>query len=104
MNHSAFQAILQDKDLRHTQDGQAIAEFVVTIPPLREEDPPENLKAIYWGENGEKAHRSLQPGDQLILQGQLKITKVTHKTGEEEYVEQQASLIVEKINRIQRAS
>lgn len=104
MNQCAFQAILLEKDLRHTQDGQAIAEFVVTIPPLRKEDPPENLKAIYWGETGEKAHQSLQPGDQLILQGQLKVTKVTHKMGEEEYVEQQASLIVEKINRIQRAS
>ncbi|ABW32501.1 hypothetical protein [Acaryochloris marina] len=53
MNHCAFQTSHQAKDLRHTQDGQAIAEFVVTIPPLREEDPPENLKAIYWGENGE---------------------------------------------------
>lgn len=100
MNHCAFQAILQHKDLRHTQDGLAVAEFVVAIEPLREEDPPETLKAIYWGESGEKAHQALQPGDQLILQGQLKITKVTHKTGEEEYVEQQASLIVEQINRI----
>ncbi len=50
------------------------------------------------------SQRHIPVGDQLILQGQLKITKVTHKIGEEEYVEQQASLIVEKINRIQRAS
>ena len=64
----------------------------------------ETLKAIYWGESGENAHQALQPGDQLILQGQLKITKVTHKTGEEEFVEQQASLMVEKINRIHHAS
>ena len=96
MNHSAFQAILQDKDLRHTQDGQAIAEFVVTIPPLREEDPPEQ----FTGGKMEKTPTVPYNGDQLILQGQLKITKVTHKMGEEEYVEQQASLIVEKINRI----
>lgn len=108
MNHCAIQAILQDKTLRHTQQGQAmtsgrsltIAEFVVEIDPLREGDPPETLKAIYWGESGEKAYNALEPGDQLILQGSLKITKLTHKTGDEESVEQQASLIVEKINRI----
>lgn len=104
MNYCAFQAILQDKVLRQAQDGLAVAEFVVGIDPLREEDPPETLKAIYWGEGGEKAHQALQPGDQLILQGQFKITKMTHKTGDEEYVEQQASLIVEQINRIHSAS
>ncbi|MGR3279380.1 hypothetical protein ACSYAD_30400 [Acaryochloris marina NIES-2412] len=37
----------------------AIAEFVITIDPLREGDLTENLKALYWGENGEKAHNLL---------------------------------------------
>ncbi|ABW31558.1 single-stranded DNA-binding protein [Acaryochloris marina] len=80
MNTCAFQGILLEKSLRYTQERRAIAEFVVEINPLREEDPRENLKAIYWGENGEKAHNALQAGDQLILQGQLRINKVTHKT------------------------
>ncbi|MGR3279527.1 single-stranded DNA-binding protein [Acaryochloris marina NIES-2412] len=104
MNTCAFQGILLQKSLRYTQERRAITEFVIEISPLREGDPKENLKAIYWGENGEKAHNSLQTGDQLILQDQLRINKVTHKTGNEEYVEQQASVIVEKINRIQHAS
>ncbi|ABW33066.1 hypothetical protein AM1_F0118 (plasmid) [Acaryochloris marina MBIC11017] len=34
------------------------------------------------------------------MQGQLRINKVTHRLGNEEYVDQQASLIVDKINRI----
>lgn len=101
MNLSAFQGILLEKTLRYTQEGRAIAEFIIEIDPLREGDPKENLKALYWGESGEKAHNALQTGEQLVLQGQLRINKVTHKTGNEEYVEQQASLIVEKINRIQ---
>lgn len=71
---------------------------------MREGDPIENLKALYWCENGEKAHNALQTGEQLVLQGQLRINKVTQKTGNEEYVEQQASVIVEKFNRIQHAS
>lgn len=100
MNHCVIQAILQDKSLRHTQKGQAIAEFVVAFDPLREGDPIETLKALYWGESGEKAYQALQTGDQLILQGRLKITQVTHKVGDEEYAEQQARLIVEQINRI----
>lgn len=104
MNSCAFQGILLEKSLRYTQERRAIAEFVVVIDPLREEDPTENLKAIYWGESGEKAHNALQAGDQLILQGQLRINKVTHKMGNEEFVEQQASVIVEKINRIHSPS
>ncbi|ABW32356.1 single-stranded DNA-binding protein [Acaryochloris marina] len=101
MNTCTFQGILLERSLRYTQERRAIAEFVVEINPLMEEDPKENLKAIYWGENGEQAHNALQAGDQLVLQGQLRINKVTHRLGNEEYVEQQASVIVEKINRIQ---
>ena len=47
MNSCAFQGILLEKSLRYTQERRAIAEFVVVIDPLREEDPTENLKAIY---------------------------------------------------------
>ncbi|KAI9129464.1 hypothetical protein [Acaryochloris sp. CCMEE 5410] len=63
MNTCAFQGILLEKSLRYTQERRAIAEFVVEINPLREEDPKKSLKAIYWGENGEKAHNALQVGN-----------------------------------------
>ena len=59
MNHFAVQGILQEKTLRYTQEKRAIAEFAVEINPLREEDPKENLKVLYWGESGEKAHNAL---------------------------------------------
>ena len=77
MNQCILQATLQEKTLRHTQEGQPIAEFIVSFPALGKEELSETLKVIYWGERGEKAYDALQLGNPLVITGQLRITKVT---------------------------
>ncbi len=104
MNQCILQAQLQEKTLRHTQQGQPIAEFIVSFPAIGSNDLLETLKVLYWGERGEKAYHALQLGELLVLTGQLRITKVTHQIGDQNYPEQKASLIAEKIHRLSRSS
>ncbi|NJK27371.1 MAG: single-stranded DNA-binding protein, partial [Coleofasciculaceae cyanobacterium SM2_3_26] len=58
--------IIQDPQLRYTQDNQtAIAEMLVQFPGLRPEDPMSTLKVVGWGNLAQDIQKSYRQGDRV---------------------------------------
>ncbi|MUH00791.1 single-stranded DNA-binding protein [Scytonema sp. UIC 10036] len=87
--------IIQEPQLRHTQDGLELTEMVVQFPGLRAEDPPATIKAVGWGTLAEHIHQNYHQGDRVLLEGRLNMNTVPHQEG---YKEKRAELTIQKIH------
>ena len=99
MNHCLIQAIITSApQMRYTKENQtAIAEMIVNFKGLRSEDPTRDLKIIGWGNIAQEMVDELKEGQNIVIEGRLKMNSVTRKDGTKE---KQPELTASKIHQI----
>ena len=86
MNHCgrAVEAI-DAPTVRYTQDNQTpIAEMAVRFDPLREGDPPGELKVVGWGNLAQELQNRVQTGQRLLIEGRLRMNTMPRGDGMKE--------------------
>ena len=99
MNHCLIQAVINSApQMRYTKENQTpIAEMIVNFKGLRSEDPPRDLKIIGWGNIAQEMVDELKEGQNIVVEGRLKMNSVTRKDGTKE---KQPELTASKIHPI----
>ena len=99
MNHCLIQAVINSApQMRYTQENQTpIAEMIVNFKGLRSEDPTRDLKIIGWGNIAQEMVDKLKEGQNIVIEGRLKMNSVTRKDGTKE---KQPELTASKIHQI----
>ena len=99
MNHCLIQSVIKiNPQMRYTKDNQTpIAEMMVGIKGLRNDDPVNDLKVLGWGTIAQEMIDQLKEGDSVVLEGRLRMNSVTRKDGTKE---KQAELTASKIHHI----
>ena len=99
MNHCLIQSVIKiNPQMRYTKDTQtAIAEMMVGIKGLRNDDPVNDLKVLGWGSIAQEMVDQLKEGDSVVLEGRLRMNSVTRKDGTKE---KQAELTASRIHHI----
>ena len=68
-----------------TQDNQTpIAEMSVRFDPLRDGDPPSELKVVGWGNLAQELQNGVQAGQRLLIEGRLRMNTVPRGDGMKE--------------------
>ena len=101
MNHCLIQAVINSApQMRYTKENQTpIAEMIVNFKGLRSEDPTRDLKIIGWGNIAQEMVDELNEGQNIIVEGRMKMNSVTRKDGTKE---KQPELTASKIHQIER--
>jgi len=90
--------IAQEPQLRYTSDNQTpIAEMLVQIPGLRDDDPLVTLKVVAWGKLAQEVQTQFHEGDRVIVEGRLSMLNTDRPEG---FKEKQAELTAQCIHRI----
>lgn len=90
--------IVQDPQLRYTSDNQMpIAEMLVQFAGLREEDPPETLKVVGWGNLAQEIQERYHQGDRIVIEGRLGMNTIERQDG---LKEKRAELTAQRIHPI----
>ena len=99
MNHCLIQSVIKtNPQMRYTKDNQTpIAEMMVGIKGLRNDDPVNDLKVLGWGTIAQEMVDQLKEGDNVVLEGRLRMNSVTRKDGTKE---KQAELTASRIHPI----
>ena len=99
MNHCLIQAVVDSApQMRYTKENQTpIAEMAVKFKGLRSEDPLRELKVLGWGNIAQEMIDGLREGQNIVLEGRLRMNSVTRKDGTKE---KQPELTVSKIHQI----
>jgi len=99
MNHCFIQAVINSApQMRYTKENQTpIAEMIVNFKGLRSEDPTRDLKIIGWGNIAQEMVDELKEGQNVVIEGRLKMNSVTRKDGTKE---KQPELTASKIHQI----
>ena len=99
MNHCLIQAVINSApQMRYTKENQTpIAEMIVNFKGLRSEDPTRDLKIIGWGKIAQEMVDDLKEGQNIVIEGRLKMNSVTRKDGTKE---KQPELTASKIHQI----
>ena len=99
MNHCLIQSVIKiNPQMRYTKDNQTpIAEMMVGIKGLRNDDPVNDLKVLGWGTIAQEMVDQLKEGDSVVLEGRLRMNSVTRKDGTKE---KQTELTASRIHHI----
>ena len=99
MNHCLIQAVINSApQMRYTKENQTpIPEMIVHFKGLRIEDPTRDLKIIGWGNIAQEMVDELKEGQNIVIEGRLKMNSVTRKDGTKE---KQPELTASKIHQI----
>ena len=99
MNHCLIQSVIKiNPQMRYTKDNQTpIAEMMVGIKGLRNDDPVNDLKVLGWGTIAQEMVDQLKEGDSVVIEGRLRMNSVTRKDGTKE---KQAELTASRIHPI----
>jgi len=99
MNHFVIQSVIKSNpQMRYTKENQTpIAEMIVSFKGLRNDDPLSDLKVLGWGAIAQEMVDQLKEGQQVILEGRLRMNSVTRKDGTKE---KQAELTTSRIHHI----
>jgi len=100
MNHCLIQAVINSApQMRYTKENQTpIAEMIVNFKGLRSEDPTRELKILGWGNIAQGMVDELKEGQNIVIEGRLKMNSVTRKDGTKE---KQPELTASKIHKIE---
>ena len=100
MNHCLIQAVINSApEMRYTKENQTpIAEMIVNFKGLRSEDPIRELKILGWGNIAQEMKDELKEGQNIIIEGRLRMNSVTRKDGTKE---KQPELTASKIHQIE---
>jgi len=84
--------------MRYTKENQTpIAEMIVNFKGLRSEDPTRELKILGWGNIAQEMIDKLKEGQNIVIEGSLRMNSVTRKDGTKE---KQPELTASKIHQI----
>ena len=99
MNHCLIQGVINSApQMRYTKENQTpIAEMIVNFKGLRNEDPIRELKVLGWGNIAQEMIDELKEGQNIVLEGRLRMNSVTRKDGTKE---KQPELTASKIHHI----
>ena len=99
MNHCLIQAVINSApQMRYTKENQTpIAEMIVNFKGLRSEDPTRELKILGWGNIAQEMIDELKEGQNIVIEGRLRMNSVTRKDGTKE---KQAELTASKIHQL----
>ena len=99
MNHCLIQAVINSApQMRYTKENQTpIAEMIVKFKGLRSEYPTRDLMIIGWRNSAQEMVDELKEGQNIVIEGRLKMNSVTRKDGTKE---KQAELTASKIHQI----
>ena len=99
MNHCLIQAIINSApQMRYTKENKTpIAEMTVNFKGLRDEDPSRELKVLGWGIIAQKMVEQLKEGQNIVVEGRLRMNSVTRKDGTKE---KQTELTASRIHHI----
>ena len=99
MNHCLIQSVIKtNPQMRYTKENQTpIAEMMVGIKGLRNDDPINDLKVLGWGTIAQEMIDQLKEGHNVVLEGRLRMNSVTRKDGTKE---KQAELTASRIHHI----
>lgn len=87
--------IVKGPELRFTSDGQTpVANMLLEFDALKPSDPPQRLKAVGWRGLAEELNQNYQVGDQVIVQGSLRMDSFDRPEG---FKEKRAELTISKI-------
>ena len=99
MNHCLIQAVINSApQMRYTKENKTpIAEMTVNFKGLRDEDPLRELKVLGWGTIAQEMVEELKEGQNVVLEGRLRMNSVTRKDGTKE---KQTELTASRIHHI----
>ena len=99
MNHCLIQAEIDSApQMRYTKENKTpIAEMTVNFKGLRDEDPSRELKVLGWGTIAQEMVEELKKGQNIVIEGRLRMNSVTRKDGTKE---KQAELTASRIHHI----
>ena len=99
MNHCLIQAVITSSpQMRYTKENKTpIAEMSVNFKGLRNEDPSRELKVVGWGTIAQEMVGELKEGQNIVLEGRLRMNSVTRKDGTKE---KQPELTASRIHHI----
>ena len=99
MNHCLIQAVINSApQMRYTKENKTpIAEMTVNFKGLRDEDPSRELKVLGWGTIAQEMVEELKEGQNIVLEGRLRMNSVTRKDGTKE---KQPELTASRIHKI----
>lgn len=86
VNHCLLEGVVVEApQIRYTQDNQTpVAEMTLQIEGLRPDDPPGQLKVVGWGNLAQDLQNRVQVGQQLVVEGRLRMQTVTRQDGVKE--------------------
>ena len=99
MNHCLIQAVINSApQMRYTQENKTpIAEMTINFKGLRDEDPSRELKVLGWGSIAQEMVEELKEGQNIVIEGRLRMNSVTRKDGTKE---KQTELTASRIHHI----
>ena len=99
MNHCLIQAVINSApQMRYTKENKTpIAEMTVNFKGLRNEDPVRELKVLGWGTIAQEMVGELKEGQNIVLEGRLRMNSITRKDGTKE---KQPELTASRIHHI----
>ncbi|MFP4135306.1 MAG: single-stranded DNA-binding protein [Halothece sp.] len=90
--------ITSQPQLRYTQENQTpLADMMVEFPNLKESDPPSSLKVVAWRDLANEVSQNYQPGEQVILEGRLRMNIIERQEG---FKEKRAEFTLSRIHRL----
>ena len=99
MNHCLIQAVINTApQMRYTKESKTpIAEMKVNFKGLRDEDPSRELKVLGWGTIAQEMVGELKEGQNIVVEGRLRMNSVTRKDGTKE---KQTEMTASRIHQI----
>ena len=99
MNHCLIQGVINSApQMRYTKENQTpIAEMIINFKGLRSEDPARELKILGWGNIAQEMVDELKEGQNVVIEGRLRMNSVTRKDGTKE---KQPELTASKVHQI----
>ena len=90
--------VLDAPQLRYTQDNQTeVADMMVEFDSVKAEDAPSRLKVVAWRNLAQEVKEKYRPGDQLVIQGSLRMSVFERKEG---FKEKRAELTASRIYKV----
>ncbi|MCX5935334.1 MAG: single-stranded DNA-binding protein [Pseudanabaena sp. LacPavin_0818_WC45_MAG_42_6] len=87
--------VLTDPELRRTPDNQSsIASFLVQFTGGRAEDAPYRIKVVGWNSLADEMVEKYHKGDQVVVEGRLRLDTVDRGT----YKEKRTELIAQRVH------
>ena len=87
--------VLTDPELRRTPDNQSsVASFLVQFAGGRAEDAPYRIKVVGWNNLADEIVEKYHKGDQVVIEGRLRLDTVDRGT----YKEKRTELIAQRVH------